>query len=106
MTRVKVVKNKVAPPFREAEFEIMYGQGISREGEIIELASAHGIVEKSGAWYSYKGNRIGQGKDNARTFLLNNKEMSREIEDLVRAKLLPPKVPRAANGNGDQAGAA
>jgi recombination protein RecA len=103
MTRVKVVKNKVAPPFREAEFEIMYGQGISREGEIIELASAHGIVEKSGAWYSYKGNRIGQGKDNARTFLLNNKEMSREIEDLVRAKLLPPKQPRVSNGNGDQA---
>jgi recombination protein RecA len=95
MTRVKVVKNKVAPPFREAEFEIMYGQGISREGEIIELASAHGIVEKSGAWYSYKGNRIGQGKDNVRNFLLGNKEMSREIEDQVRAKLLPPKQPRA-----------
>ena len=71
MTRVKVVKNKVAPPFREAEFEIMYGQGISREGEIIELASAQGIIEKSGAWYSYKGNRIGQGKDNARTYLLD-----------------------------------
>jgi recombination protein RecA len=103
MTRVKVVKNKVAPPFREAEFEIMYGQGISREGEIIELASANGIVEKSGAWYSYKGNRIGQGKDNARTFLLNNKELSREIEDLVRAKLLPPKQPRVSNGGGDQA---
>ena len=104
MTRVKVVKNKVAPPFREAEFEIMYGQGISREGEIIELASAQGIIEKSGAWYSYKGNRIGQGKDNARTFLLNNKELSREIEDQVRAKLLPPKQPRSANGaNGDQA---
>jgi recombination protein RecA len=102
MTRVKVVKNKVAPPFREAEFEIMYGQGISREGEIIELASANGIVEKSGAWYSYKGNRIGQGKDNARTFLLNNKELSREIEDLVRAKLLPPKQPRVSIG-GDQA---
>jgi recombination protein RecA len=99
MTRVKVVKNKVAPPFREAEFEIMYGQGISREGEIIELASAQGIIEKSGAWYSYKGNRIGQGKDNARTFLQNNKEMAREIEDQVRAKLLPPKQPR----NSDQA---
>ena len=99
MTRVKVVKNKVAPPFREAEFEIMYGQGISREGEIIELASAQGIVEKSGAWYSYKGNRIGQGKDNVRVFLQNNKEMAREIEDQVRAKLLPPKQPR----NGDQA---
>jgi len=99
MTRVKVVKNKVAPPFREAEFEIMYGQGISREGEIIELASAQGIIEKSGAWYSYKGNRIGQGKDNVRTFLQNNKEISREIEEQVRAKLLPPKQPR----NGDQA---
>jgi recombination protein RecA len=99
MTRVKVVKNKVAPPFREAEFEIMYGQGISREGEIIELASAQGIIDKSGAWYSYKGNRIGQGKDNVRVFLQNNKEMAREIEDQVRAKLLPPKQPR----NNDQA---
>jgi recombination protein RecA len=99
MTRVKVVKNKVAPPFREAEFEIMYGQGISREGEIIELASAQGIIDKAGAWYSYKGNRIGQGKDNVRVFLQSNKEIAREIEDQVRAKLLPPKQPR----NGDQA---
>src|SRR6184192_1822971 len=73
MTRVKVVKNKVAPPFREAEFEIMYGQGISREGEIIELGSSLGIIEKSGAWYAYKGSRIGQGKDNARAYLLANK---------------------------------
>jgi recombination protein RecA len=95
MTRVKVVKNKVAPPFREAEFEIMYGQGISREGEIIELASTHGIMEKSGAWYSYKGNRIGQGKDNARAFLQANKEVAREIEDQVRAKLLPVRERRA-----------
>ena len=99
MTRVKVVKNKVAPPFREAEFEIMYGQGISREGEIIELASANGIIDKSGAWYSYKGNRIGQGKDNVRAYLQANKEISREIEDQVRAKLLPPKVPRADRGD-------
>jgi recombination protein RecA len=99
MTRVKVVKNKVAPPFREAEFEIMYGQGISREGEIIELASAHGIIDKSGAWYSYKGNRIGQGKDNVRAYLQANKEISREIEDQVRAKLLPPKVPRSERGD-------
>ena len=99
MTRVKVVKNKVAPPFREAEFEIMYGQGISREGEIIELASQHGIIEKSGAWYSYKGERIGQGKDNVRNFLHQNKEIAREIEEQVRAKLLPAKPPR----NGDQA---
>jgi len=80
MTRVKVVKNKVAPPFREAEFEIMYGQGISREGEIIELAGSLGIIEKSGAWYAYKGNRIGQGKDNARLYLQSNREIAREIE--------------------------
>jgi recombination protein RecA len=94
MTRVKVVKNKVAPPFREAEFEIMYGQGISREGEIIELASSLGIIEKSGAWYAYKGNRIGQGKDNARTYLQSNKDVAREIEEQVRARLLPPRQER------------
>ena len=99
MTRVKVVKNKVAPPFREAEFEIMYGQGISREGEIIELASTLGIMEKSGAWYAYKGSRIGQGKDNARAYLLSNKEIAREIEEQVRARLLPPRQQR----NGEQA---
>ena len=99
MTRVQVVKNKVAPPFREAEFEIMYGQGISREGEIIELASTLGIIEKSGAWYAYKGSRIGQGKDNARGYLQSNKEVAREIEEQVRARLLPPRQQR----NGDQA---
>jgi recombination protein RecA len=99
MTRVKVVKNKVAPPFREAEFEIMYGQGISREGEIIELGSSLGIIEKSGAWYAYKGNRIGQGKDNARTYLQSNREVAREIEEQVRARLLPPRQQR----NGEQA---
>ena len=104
MTRVKVVKNKVAPPFREAEFEIMYGAGISREGEIIDLGSAQGIIEKSGAWYSYKGTRIGQGKDNVRVFLQQNKELAREIEDQVRAKLLPPK--QARNGAADQADSA
>ena len=96
MTRVKVVKNKVAPPFREAEFEIMYGQGISREGEIIELASGQGIIEKSGAWYAYKGNRIGQGKDNARTYLQANREVAREIEEQVRARLLTPRGERRA----------
>ena len=96
MTRVKVVKNKVAPPFREAEFEIMYGQGISREGEIIELGSSLGIIEKSGAWYAYKGNRIGQGKDNARTYLQSNKEIAREIEEQVRARLLPVRQERRA----------
>ncbi|MGC4029954.1 MAG: recombinase RecA [Steroidobacteraceae bacterium] len=88
-TRVKVVKNKVSPPFREAEFEIMYGQGISREGEIIDLGSTHGIVEKSGAWYSYKGERIGQGKDNARNFLKEHPEIAQDIESQIRARLLP-----------------
>src|ERR1700719_793093 len=104
MPRVKVVKNRVAPPFREAEFEIMYGAGISREGEIIDLGSAQGIVEKSGAWYSYKGSRIGKGKDNARNFLLQNKEIPREMEEQVRANLLPRKQPR--NGAADQADSA
>jgi recombination protein RecA len=91
-TRVKVVKNKVAPPFREAEFEIMYGMGISREGEIIEIGSNNGIIEKSGSWYSYKGERIGQGKDNTRTYLLSHPEIAADIEAQVRAKMLPPKV--------------
>jgi recombination protein RecA len=90
-TRVKVVKNKIAPPFREAEFEIMYGHGISHEGEIIEIGSNHGIIEKSGSWYAYKGERIGQGKENARLFLQGHKEIAQEIEDLIRAKLLPSK---------------
>jgi recombination protein RecA len=103
MTRVKVVKNKVAPPFREAEFEIMYGQGISREGEIIELASSLGIVEKSGSWYAYKGNRIGQGKDNTRAYLQTNKEVAREIEEQVRLRLLPPRQQRAAEPAADTA---
>jgi len=96
LTRVKVVKNKVAPPFREAEFEIMYGVGISREGEIIELGAQQGIVEKSGAWYSYKGERIGQGKDNARVYLQQHKDVAREIEEQIRAKLLPVREQRNA----------
>ncbi len=83
-TRVKVVKNKVAPPFREAHFDILYGEGISRQGEIIELGVAHNIVDKSGAWYSYKGDRIGQGKDNTREYLREHPEMSAEIEGRVR----------------------
>jgi recombination protein RecA len=94
LTRVKVVKNKVAPPFREAEFEIMYGVGISREGEIIELGSAEGIIDKSGSWYSYKGERIGQGKDNVRSFLQQNTAIAREIEEQIRVKLLPVKQMR------------
>jgi recombination protein RecA len=86
-TRVKVVKNKVSPPFREAIFDIMYGSGISREGEIVDMGVEADIVEKSGAWYSYKGEKIGQGKDNARDFLKANPELAKEIEALIRAKL-------------------
>jgi recombination protein RecA len=93
-TRVKVVKNKVAPPFRETEFEIMYGMGISREGEIIDMGSTQGIIEKSGAWYSYKGERIGQVKDNAREFLKSRPELAKEIETQIRAKLVPVKPGR------------
>jgi recombination protein RecA len=84
-TKVKVVKNKVAPPFKQADFDIFYGQGISREGELLELGSNCGVVEKSGAWYSYGGERIGQGKDNAREFLKEHREMALEIENKVRA---------------------
>jgi len=84
-TRVKVVKNKVAPPFKQAEFDILYGEGISREGEIIELGVIHKIVEKSGAWYSYKGEKIGQGKDNSREYLKEHKDIAAEIEAKVRA---------------------
>ena len=83
-TRVKVVKNKVAPPFREAHFDILYGQGISREGEIIELGVEHKIIEKSGAWYSYNGERIGQGKDNTRKWLKDNPAIAKDIETRVR----------------------
>ncbi len=91
-TRVKVVKNKVAPPFKMAEFEILYGQGISREGEIIDMGVRESIVDKSGAWYSYEGDRIGQGKENSRTFLLDNPQIATEIEGKVRARLLPDSV--------------
>ncbi|QEI08107.1 recombinase RecA [Pigmentiphaga aceris] len=86
-TRVKVVKNKVSPPFKSAEFDIMYGAGISREGEIIDLGVTAGIVEKSGAWFSYNGERIGQGKDNAREFLKDRTAMAYEIENRVREQL-------------------
>ena len=88
-TRVKVVKNKVAPPFKESIFDILYGRGISREGEIISLGVKHGIIEKSGAWYGYNGSRIGQGKDNARDFLLEHPEIAAEIEQAVRGKVMP-----------------
>jgi len=88
-TRVKIVKNKVAPPFKQAEFEILYGEGVSREGEIIALGVAQGIVEKSGSWYSYNGDRIGQGKDNVRNFLKDNKDIAAEIEARIRAVAFP-----------------
>ena len=84
-TRVKIVKNKLAPPFKTVEFDIMYGEGISKTGEILDLASKDGIVEKSGAWYSYNGDRIGQGRENAKTFLKDNPEIASQIEDSIRA---------------------
>jgi recombination protein RecA len=94
-TRVKVVKNKVAPPFKQAEFQILYGEGISRGGEIIDLGVSHGLIEKSGAWYSYNGERIGQGKDNVREFLKQNPDIATAIEGRIRADLLG-KAPAAA----------
>ena len=94
-TRVKVVKNKVAPPFKEAEFDILYGEGVSREGEIIDLGVAAKIVDKSGAWYSYQGEKIGQGEDNSREFLRENPELAREIENKVRESLGVPLLNEA-----------
>ena len=98
-TRVKVVKNKVAPPFKVTEFDILYGEGISKEGEIIDLGVLSGIVEKSGSWYSYKGERIGQGRENAKKFLIDNREKSEEIENLVRQKHNPPENEEIAMEN-------
>ncbi|MEP6505552.1 MAG: recombinase RecA, partial [Betaproteobacteria bacterium] len=92
-TKVKVVKNKVAPPFKEAEFDILYGQGISREGEIIDLGVIAKVVEKSGAWYAYNGEKIGQGKDNCREFLKENPALALEIENKVRESLGVPLIP-------------
>ncbi|MGW8228787.1 MAG: recombinase RecA [Gammaproteobacteria bacterium] len=88
-TRVKVVKNKIAPPFKQVEFDLLYGEGISREGEIIDLGVREGIVDKAGAWYSYNGDRIGQGKDNVRGFLKEHPEIAADIEGQIRDKLLP-----------------
>jgi recombination protein RecA len=85
-TRVKVVKNKMAPPFREVEFDILYGQGISRAGDVIDLASELGLVEKSGAWFSYQGERIGQGRENAKTYLEQHPEMMEKLEKLILTK--------------------
>ncbi len=92
-TRVKVVKNKVAPPFKQAEFEIRYGEGISHEGEIIDLGVKLGLIDKAGAWYSCRGDRIGQGKDNVRTYLKEHPELAADIESLIRAELLPVAKP-------------
>ena len=98
-TKVKVVKNKVAPPFKTAEFDILYGEGISREGEVIDLGVEAKIVDKSGAWYAYKGEKIGQGKDNAREFLRENPDIALEIENKVREALgVPLQAPGLASG--------
>ena len=99
-TRIKMVKNKVAAPFREAEVDILYGQGISREGDLLDLGVEHKIVEKSGAWYGYGGERLGQGRENARTFLAEHADTAREIDDAIRAKLQLPalKAPPASEG--------
>jgi recombination protein RecA len=103
MTRVKVVKNKVAPPFRETEFEIMYGTGISKEGELIEIGVLHNMIEKSGSWYSYKGERIGQGKDNARLFLQQHPAIANDIEAQIRVKLIPEKATMNRGGDAKEA---
>jgi recombination protein RecA len=95
-TRVKVVKNKVAPPFKETEFDIIFGEGISKEGDVLDLAADKGIIEKSGAWYSYKGERLGQGRDNTRIFLKENPETLMQVEAEVREKLgVKPKAAAA-----------
>jgi len=96
-TRVKVVKNKLAPPFKQAEFEILYGEGISREGELIELGVVHNLVEKSGAWYSYNGERMGQGKENVRQFLKENPDIADEIDRKLRAEMMPSRPVKPAS---------
>ena len=101
-TRVKVVKNKVAPPFKQAEFDILYNEGISREGEIIDMGVKMDIVEKSGAWYSYNGDRIGQGKDNVRNFLKEHPAIAQDIEARIRGAVLPQVVGAAAAGNDEE----
>jgi recombination protein RecA len=105
-TRVKVVKNKVAPPFKQADFDILYGEGISRESEIIELGVLHKLIEKSGAWYSYNGEKIGQGKDNVRDYLKEHKEMAKEIEQKIRvaAGLAEPAKTTKMAPAGDKSG--
>ena len=91
-TRVKVVKNKIAPPFKQAEFQILYGEGFNRMGEIIDLGVKNGIVDKAGAWFSYNGSKLGQGKGNSSKFLKENPEIANEIEGLIRDKMLPKNL--------------
>ena len=98
-TRIKVVKNKVAPPFKTAEFDIIYGEGISKEGSILDMAAARKIIQKTGAWYSYGDLRIGQGRDNARLFLKDNKELCAEIEGKIRAELASIELPQEAEND-------
>ena len=95
-TRIKVVKNKVAPPFKEAEFDIMYGLGISKAGEILDLGVASDVIEKGGAWYSYEGNKIGQGRENAKKFLLDNPDICEKVEAQIREKF------KLASENGEK----
>ncbi|MFQ5432915.1 MAG: recombinase RecA [Nitrospinota bacterium] len=105
-TRVKVVKNKTAPPFREAEFDIIYGKGISKEGDLVDLGVAHDVVDKSGSWYSYKKNKIGQGREAAKRYLEENPDTAAEIENLVREKVgLPTAAPASAANEKEQAAA-
>ena len=92
-TKVKVVKNKVAPPFKEAEFDILYGRGISKEGNILDVAVEHGIIKKSGAWFSYNGSKIGQGRDNVRKYMIENEEFTKDIERQVREILTAEEKP-------------
>ncbi|MEO8025283.1 MAG: DNA recombination/repair protein RecA, partial [Bryobacteraceae bacterium] len=99
-TKIKIVKNKCAPPFREAEFDIIYGEGISKEGDLLDLGVAHNIVEKSGSWYSYKSDRIGQGRENARQFLKDNQDIKVKVDTELRKALglLSDAAPSLANG--------
>ncbi len=103
-TRVKVVKNKMAPPFKQAEFEIRYGEGVSHVGELLDLGVQEGLVNKAGAWYSYKGEKIGQGKDNSGVYLKENPEIANELEALIREKLMPAKKEAVEAGEGEQEG--
>jgi recombination protein RecA len=106
-TRVKVVKNKMAPPFREAEFDILYGTGISREGELVDIGSDMGVVAKSGAWYSFEGDRIGQGRENVKQFLREHPDIAAQLMELIRAKAglkSPQREPANGSDEGRQPG--